>query len=266
MKLVHKSLTPWLPALRTLFTALAIAVIDQDAAGQSHTAHYNPSKGFKPAQANLTEIVLQMAECLEYHGSPEPYLRHIQKEHERVSLLYKQKTGKVHASRLPSHMTEAYVNKLIQNWNLLATSLGLNDFAKEIGRCTREGVMGTRLSGTLAVQIFNGHQKRVAEKMRGDLSASADFDDLKKRLRSELEFDKETINTGGYETIRRDAVSYALVIKDRFKRLESKIDASIKPEKAALIKEIVAGIFLDLGYMAQSELEIAILESALSMR
>jgi len=36
-----------------------------------------------------------------------------------------------------------------------------------------------------------------------------------------------------------------------------------KPEKAEPIKRAIKGAFLDLGYLAESELEIAILESAL---
>lgn len=34
---------------------------------------FDPAKGFKPAQGDLTEILLQIAGSLEYYGSPEPY-------------------------------------------------------------------------------------------------------------------------------------------------------------------------------------------------
>jgi hypothetical protein len=266
MKLVHKSLTPWISGLGKLFTVLFVAAIAQDAVAQSQKAHYNPSEGFKPAKANLTEAFLQMAESLEYHGSPEPYLRHIQKEHERVSKLYEQRTGKALTNYLPAHMTEAYFNKLIENWNLLSKPLGLNEFAKQIGGYMREGIMGTRLSGTLAVQIFNEHQKQVAARMRGDTAKPAGFEQLRIRLQHDLEFGKDTIDTSGYETTRRDAVSYSSFIDGAFRKKFSAIEAAAKPEKAALIREVVAGVFLDLGQMVQSELEIAILESALIVR
>ncbi len=266
MKLVHKWLTPLISGLGTFLIFLAVASMTHNAEGQNPLVHYHPSEGFKPAQANLTEAVLQMAESLEYHGSPEPYLRHIQKEHARVSKLYEQKTGKALPNHLPPHMTEAYLNKLIENWNLLSKPLGLSEFAKQIGGYMREGIMGTRLSGTLAVQIFNEHQKQVAARMRGDTTKPAGFEQLRIRLQHDLEFGKDTINTDGYETTRRDAVSYASFIDGAFRTKFRAIEAAAKPEKAALIKEVVAGVFLDLGHMVQSELEIAILESALTVK
>lgn len=242
---------------------LLTAVLPASAQEPEYLKHYDPHKGFKPSQANLTEIFLQIAGSLEFHGSPEAYLRHMQQEHARVSRLFEQKIGKAHTSRMPSHMTEAYVDRLVKNWNTLSPPLGLEAFAKEIGRCTREGIMGTRLSGTLAVQIFNQHQSQVAGRMSGNSTQAAGFDELKARIARDLEFGKDDIDMAGYEVTRRDAVRYAYVIDGKFRGLSKKIDATIKPEKTALIKEAVAGMFIDLGYMAQSELEIGILQSGL---
>ena len=268
MKLVHKSLTASISAACAILAILPqlapSSVIAQTAERSSeYLQHFDPNKGFKPAQANLTEIFLQIAGSLEATGSPEGYLRHMQEEHKRIDRLYQDKTGKPHVSRMPSHMTDAYVDRLTRNWNTLSKPLELDAFAKEIGRCAREGIMGTRLSGTLAVQLFNAHQKLVAAEMDGSSIRQVGFDDLKKSLEHELEFDKKEVSTVGYQVSRRDAVRYARVIKDRFERMADKIDSIAKAEKAARIKEAITGAFLDLCYVAESELEIGILESAL---
>lgn len=263
MKLVHKPLTLWISALCVALTVPTPPAIAQQPEEAPYLAHYNPAKGFKPAQTNLTEIFLQIAGSLEATGSPESYLRHMQEEHRRVDKLFEEKRGKPHASRIPPHMTDAYIERFIRNWNTLSGPLGLDAFAKEIGRCMREGIMGTRLSGTLAVKIFNDHQDLVSAYMQGDSAKKVGFDDLKQRLETDLEFNKKTVSMVGYDLPRRDAVSYALVIEGKFEQMSEKIDSIAKPEKAAQIKKAIAGAFLDLGYMAESELEIGILESAL---
>ncbi len=270
MKLVQKSLTRWISAIYAIAIPLSPQATSSTATAQSaprtseYLRHFDPARGFKPAQANLTEVFLQQAESLEHHGSPEPYIRHMQAEHQRISALYEKKTGKPHVSLIPTHMTEAYIERLVQNWNTLSAPLGLEPFAKEIGGHMREGIMGTRLSGTLAVQIFNDHQELVAAKMWGDSNEPAGFEQLRARLQRDLEFGKDNIDTRGYETTRRDAVSYSSFIDGAFRKKFKAIDAAAKPDKAKLIKEVVAGVFLDLGHMAQSELEIGILESALN--
>lgn len=243
--------------------ALLLILPAANAQQPEYLQYFDPAKGFKPATANLTAIVLQLAGSLECYGSPEPYIRHVQQEHARVARLYEQKTGKTFSSRTPPHMTDVYIDCLVKNWNTLAPLLELDSFTKEIGRCIREGTMGTRLSGTIVVGICNEHQKQVVACMANPSLPAAGFDQLKFRLAHDLEFDRPELDTTGYEIPRRDAVSYAAVIDGKFKKLSQKIDASIKPEKASMIKDGISGIFIDLGYLAQSELEIAILEMAL---
>jgi len=265
MKLVQKSLTP-------LFSAVFILIGSPPppARGQEtnppYLAHYDPAKGFQPAQANLTEIFLQIAGSLECHGSPEPYLRHMQKEHARVSRLYAEKTGKKHVGRMPAHLGDANIDLIVKNWNPLPPPLQLESFAKEIGRCAREGIRGTRLGGTYAVQIFNEHQRQVSARMQGKPSTPAGFEELRLRMKKELLFGQLGGSAEGLETTRRDAVSYALTITDRFHRMSEKVRAAADPDKAALINQGLLDVFLDLGYLAQSELEIGILESALRLQ
>lgn len=161
-------------------------------------------------------------------------------------------------------MTPEYVDKLVTNWNALSPKLGLDALAKEIGRCVREGIRGTRDTGTVAVSILNEHQKLVAQQMQSGAKQTANFDRLRAQLETQLEINKQEIDTTGYETTRRDAVTYASLARVKVERLYSKIDAALPPEKAEKIKGAITGVFLDLGELAQSELEIAILDFSLT--
>ena len=262
MKLVQKSLTALVLAICASLMCLPAAA--QDSSNPPYLAFYNPATGFKPAQPSLSEIFLQIAGSLEYSGSPEAYMRHMQQEHARISRKFAAATGQTQVSKMPAHMTREYIDRVISNWNVLSPKLGLEALTREIGRCTREGIRGTRNTGTLAVQIFNDHQKLVVQQMQSREPQTAGFEQLRAKLESQLEFDKSEIDTTGYETTRRDAVTYASVARVTFKRLFSKIDAALPPEKAAQIESAITGVFLDLGRLAQSELEIAILEVAVS--
>ena len=262
MKLVQKSLIACASAICALLACLPAAA--QNSSNPAYLAFYNPVTGFKPAQPNLTEIFLQIAGSLEYSGSPEAYLRHMQQEHARISRKFAAVTGQAQVNRMPAHMTPEYIDRMISNWNVLSPKLGLEALAKEVGRCAREGIRGTRGTGTLAVQIFNDQQKLVVQQMQSNEQQTAEFEQLRAKIEDELEFNKESVSLLGYETTRRDAVTYALVIRVTYERLFSKIDAALPPDRAAQIKSAIRGVFLDLGRMAQAELEIAILELAAS--
>ncbi len=185
MKLVHKALTPCISAICAI-ALLSRAAIAQDAE-QIRTAHYQYTKGFKPAQTNLTEIFLQLAGSLEHHGSPEPYIRHIQAEHKRISALYEQKTGDSHKGRMPSYMTEEYLNRFIANWNALSPKLGLDQLAKDAARCARNAIQGPQDTGTFVIEILNHHQEEVVSTMKGK-SQNGTFERLRATLATELEF------------------------------------------------------------------------------
>ncbi len=263
MKLVHKSLTSWFSAICAVSIALSTAATAQTPAAPEYVAYYNPETGFKPAQTSLTQIFLQMAGSLEHHGSPEPYIRHMQAEHKRVSSLYEQKTGKLHKGRMPAHMTDEYLQQFVSNWNALSPRLGLDTFAKEIGRCAREGIRGTRNTGTIAIEIFNQHQDLVIEGMKSGAGKGNDFERLRSKIKTELEFDKPSVTLVGYETQRRDAVRYALIIEGRFHALDKKIDAALPTEQATELKNVMHSFFMDLCELAHSELEIGMLNWSL---
>ena len=186
MKLVHKSLTPWFLTISTAMIFIALTVFSQDQGKPPSTAFYNPEKGFKPAQTNLTEIFLQLAGSLEHHGSPEPYIRHVQAENQRISLLVEQKIGKPYCG-MPAHMSDEYLNQFITNWNALSTKLALDELAKEAGKGTRNVLRGSRDTGTFVIAIINTHQEEVVQTMKGK-SKNGSFEILQARLGTELGF------------------------------------------------------------------------------
>lgn len=234
------------------------------AAEPEYLASFDPAKGFKPAQRDLTEVYLQIAGSLENYGSPESYLRHMASEHARIETLYRDKFGAAPKSFRPEYMTDLYLNRLVANWNLLSPKLGLDSYAKEVGHSMRDAIKGTRGTGTIIVALFNRHQEKVFEAMKGAGSASADFETLKATLVAELEIGKGGVNEERYEVARRDAVSFALGIHGTTMKLFDRLDQGLKPADAARLKSLLTSIIMDIGQMAQSELEAGIAEWALS--
>ena len=224
---------------------------------------FDPAKGFKPAQDNLTQIFLQIAGSLEFYGSPEPYLRHMAKEHERIEGLYLRKNGKVPKSYRPAYMTDEFLNRLAANWNLLSPKLDLETYAKDVGHAMRNAIKGTRGTGTILIDIFNEHQARVFDNMAGKGGAPADFEALKAQLVTRLELDKAIVDEERYETARRDAVSFALGIDGETKKLFKRLDQGLKSADAEKVKIVLTSMFMDVGQMAQSELEAGIADWAL---
>jgi hypothetical protein len=224
---------------------------------------FDPAKGFKPAQRDLTEVFLQIAGSLEAYGSPEPYIRHVAKEHSRIEALYRQKFGKPPRSFRPDYMTDAYIDRLSANWNLLSPKIGLEPFAKEFGHTMRDAIKGTRGTGTLIVDIFNRHQDRVFREFTGKSKASSDFESLRLDLVRQLELDKVSVDDGRYELPRRDAIRCAIIIHGRTIKLFATLDRGLKPAAADTVKVVLKSVIMDTGTMAQSELEVGIAEWAL---
>ena len=225
---------------------------------------FDPAKGFKPAQDNLTQVFLQIAGSLEFYGTPEPYLRHMAKEHARIEGLYSHKNGKAPKSYRPAYMTDEFLNRLAANWKLLAPKLGLETYAKDVGHTMRNAIKGTRGTGTILIDIFNEHQARVLDHMAGKGGPPADFEALKSQVVSRLELDKPFVDEERYEVARRDAVSFALGIDGETKKLFKRLDQSLKPADAEGVKSVLTSIIMDVGQMAQSELEAGIAEWAIN--
>jgi hypothetical protein len=227
---------------------------------------FDPGTGFKPAQRDLTEIFLQIAGSLEAYGTPIPYIRHVASENERIDALFLAKYGTPPKRHLPRHVTPAYIDRIAANWNLLSPKLELEPFAREFGNGMREAINGTRGTGTNVVDILNQHQARVFDSMAGKSDKAADFKVLKTQIISQLELDKSTIDDRGYDVAHRDAVSWAIILRGTTGQLFQKVDRSLNPADAERVKTVLTGFILDVGQMAQSELEAGIAEWAINRK
>ena len=185
---------------------------------------------FKPAQRDLTKVFLQIGSSLEQYGSPEPYLRHMAREHDRIEAKYRKVLGKPAQSYRPSYMTNDYLNKFAANWDALSPKLGLAPVTKDIGKLMQDSITGTRGSGTIIIESLNRHQKRVFDAMAGS-GESVAFDALKAELITRLELDKPNVDEWKYETARRDAVSSALIIHGVTTKLFERLDQTAALKK-----------------------------------
>jgi hypothetical protein len=228
-----------------------------------HLESFDPQKGFRPAQRDLTEIFLQIAGSLEFYGNPEPYLRHMASEHKRIDAKYQKKYGKLPTSCRPANLTDDYIDILSRTWKFLSPDLGLERFAKEIGSTMRDAIRGTRGTGTTVVEIFNEHQSSAFDAMAAKGNQKADFEALKAKLVTRLELDKARVDDRNYSIPRRDAVRSAIIIRGIRSELFKRIDDGLKPAEAGRIKTVIDSIFIDVGKMAESEFEVGIAEWAL---
>ncbi len=232
---------PFVLVVLALFMSLlnVVGMMARAAEKPEYLASFDPAKGFKPAQNDLTEIFLQIAGSLEYYGSPVPYMQHMQKEHTRVEALYLAKMGAAAKSYRPDYMTDAYLNRFAETWDTLSPKLGLSTLTKEIGNTMRDGITGTRNTGTLAVELFNEHQSRVAQAMQGKQVDGATYDALQTELFTRLDLEKEHIDDSDYSITRRDAERAAVYIQAVTRKLFSVFDQQLKPEDASRLKGVM---------------------------
>ena len=223
---------------------------------------FDPEKGFKPAQTNLTQIFLQVAGSLEFYGSPEPYLRHMAHEHTRIAAKYHAKYNKIGKTFRPPEISDQYIDTVSASWKLLSSKFGLDSFAKEMGNAMRDGIQGTRGTGTIVVAIFNEHQSLAFDSMAGKGSQPGDFEALKAKLVTRLELDKARVDDRDYSVPQRDAVRSAFIIRGMLARLFKKIDDGLKPADAERVKTVVTNIIFGVGEMAHSELQAGLAEWA----
>jgi len=253
-----------LHAALTCALAIICSPFSSSASDAEYLQSFDPAKGFKPAQRDLTEVFLQLAGSLESYGSPIPYVKHVAAENRRVEEIYRAKNKKTPPTFRPAHMTDEYINRTAANWDLLSPKIGLEPFAKEFGHMMRDAIKGTRGTGTILVDIFNEHQSAVFSGFTGKSSDHAGFEALKTELVKQLELEKSSIEEGRYEVARRDAVRCAIIIREITTKLFVKLDKGLQPAAAESVKAVLRGVIMETGMMAQSELEIGIAEWAMS--
>ena len=118
-------------------------------------------------------------------------------------------------------------------------------------------------NGTTLVEIFNQHQANVFDSLAGKSREPADFDILKKELVARLYLDQSVIHDTCFTMAQRDAVDFTHSIHGLVIELFNKLDAKLNPSEATEIKAAITSVFIDVGRVAQAELEEASLESAL---
>lgn len=330
MKLVQKSLTALFCALIAALPQLAFT--QEPAESQEYLPFYNPAKGFKPAQADLTEIFLQLAGSLEANASPEPYIRHVLTEQQRISKRYEARNGKPLPNHLPAYMTAEYVDQFIANWKLLEPKLKLDNLSRDAGLCVRQAIRGAQGSGTMLVPIFDRHRQLVTESLQ-TTEPKVGFRQLRYILNIELNLGKigkdpslagivkrepslseaerkefaaliarerftkadfpslERFYGGPYDKLsedgkdelsqrvwggvfgtlsdartassRKEVVKYCRLLQQRFEELYAALDASLKAAQAQQIKAVISSVVIDIGALAQAELELGIIAASL---
>jgi hypothetical protein len=160
-------------------------------------------------------------------------------------------------------MTDEYFDQFAESWNAMAPKLGLESIAKNTGHCMRNAINGTRGNGTMLVEIFNRHQSATFDSLAGKTHGPADFNALQKELISRLEIGKKVIHDEHYGIMQGDAVGFTSGILGPLDTLFTKLDAHLNPTDAAQIKAAITSMFVDVGRLAQAELEEAIVENAL---
>lgn len=159
-----------------------------------HGAYYRAEAGFKPAQRDFAKILLQLAGSLEYHGSPEPYIRHIMAEHSRIAGKYEAAIGK-EATVRPDYLTDEFAERLIANWKKLTPGLKLDTLSHESGRNLRLAVMGTwnipnseLIAGETT--LTDGERNEFARFLAKDYFKKADLPDVDRFYQDGAGYDK----------------------------------------------------------------------------
>jgi hypothetical protein len=236
------------------FVATAFLIISASAAELPKPAPaLDAAKGFRPAQLDLTAIFLQIADRLEQHGSPVPYLLHIEAEHSRVGAKFRQLRGVEMPNHLPSYVNQEFLSKAAKNWGFLAPKLDLKPLATEIGRLMRVAIESTNGNEPLAANVLKAHQERVIASMIGT-AAPTDFESLRKDFRLKLDSAKAS---------QQPDIQATLKIQETLERLSQTIGQRLNPSDAEKVSAVISSIISDVGKMAQAELEIAIVEGSL---
>jgi hypothetical protein len=229
-----------------------------------YLASFDPAKGFKPAQSDLTEIFLQIAGSLEHYGSPEPYLRHMKAERERMEAKYRQRFDGASKAYWPVYVDDVYFERVGANWKLLEPKLKLESLAKNTGHLIRDAINRDRRNGGATLTgILNQHQARVRTAMIGKGIETADFDALKAELTLRLGLDKAVAHKENTSLAQSTALDCVNAVRADFARRFAALDAGLKPADAEHIKAVLSSLCTDVGRMAEAELETAIAEQAL---
>ena len=225
---------------------------------------FDPTKGFKPAQSDLTAVFLQIAGSFEFYGSPEPYLRHMKAEHARIKAKGQKQFGDKATNYCPTYMDAAYLDRFAANWKHMAPQLGLEPLAKSTGSLMRAAISGPDGKGTILKKVFDQYQHEVSAAMSTKKAVPIpDFDSLKAEMVKCLRLDKTPAEVDNLTQEQQAVVSPANEARAAFLKLFTAVDAGLPPADAEKVKTVILGIVTDVGCMAVSEVEAGILEESL---
>ncbi len=227
-------------------------------------ASFDHAKGFKPAQSDLTAVFLQIAGSLEYYGNPEPYLRHMKAEHERIEAKYQKQLGKSQRSLCPSYMDAAYFDRFAANWQHIAPQLGLESLAKNTGHLMQLAINGQDGKGTLLIEVFNEHQHQTYMALTNKKPISVPgFEVLKAEIVKCARLDDSPLPVANFSADQQKVVQPANQIHGDFLKIFSALDAGLPATDAQKVKTVLLSIVTDVGRMAESELEVAVVEDSI---
>ncbi len=231
---------------------------------REHLAAFDPAKGFRPAQSDLTEVFLQIAGSLEFYSSPEPYLRHMKAEHVRIEAKYQQQLGDKPRSFCPAYMDDAYFDQFAANWKHIAPQLGLESLTKSTGQLMCRAINGPDGKGTILADVFHRQQHEVDAAMSSKKTVPVpDFDSLKVRMVKCLRLDATPMQVENLTLEQQAVIGPANDAHAAFLKLFSAVDAGLTPADAEKVKAVINAIVIDVGRMAESEMEVASLEASL---
>ena len=203
-----------------------------------YLASFDPAKGFKPAQRDLTKVFLQLAGSLENYGSPEPYFRHIAAEDERVEKLYLQATGKRTSIR-PTFLSDDNLDQFAKNWNHLAPKLGLENLAKQVGADIRKALIVSQGTRTPLQLLVAQHQQSLYSHLTGNPEVGDSTKTFTDRIANLAEASDSPFRT----------------VRERLDQIFAALDKGLSKNDADRVKAFVTNVFSDTGLAVESEFE-----------
>jgi hypothetical protein len=226
---------------------LSVEAGEMPAKPPEYLASFDPAKGFKSAQTDLTAIFLQLAGSLELYGSPEPYFRHVAAEDVRVEKLYVQTRGKQTSIR-PTFLTDDALDQFAKNWNHLAPKLELDALAKQVGASIRLSITPSAGTRTPFELLVERQQKTVHNRLVGNRDAGE----------ATNAFNEAIAKLG------KEADSPFHSVHEKIDQIVAALDRGLSKSDAERVKSFIGDAMFNVGAAVESELVAGYLGGALS--
>lgn len=232
--------------ITALFLAFLLPAIAGAAEWPENLDTFDPAKGFKPAQRDLTQIFLQLAGSLEYYGSPVPYLRHVAAEDTRVEKLYAKSQGK-HTSIRPEFLSDDALDQFSKNWNHLASKLQLDALGKQVGSSIRASLSVAQETSTPFGLLVEQEQKSVHNRVVGN-----------------GEGDQPNAINQAIDKLGQETDSPFHSVRERIDHICAALDKGLSKTDAERVKSFINDTLSNIGLAADSELEAGYVDWAIA--